>query len=409
MFRQKPKQVLVFLMIFASAFVTFTSLPVAVSEEHIQYWIKASANDAFHRSLIADTGASIEVIREDYVMAFGSVDSVRDIQKLGLLLSATPAMQAFDFPKADQDYHNYSEMEDTLFNLNGTYPQITQLNSIGTSTEGRTIWDLRISGDMKAASQHPGIFYVGGHHSREHLSVEIPLKLAEHLLKSYVNGDARIKQLLDTRDIHIVPAMNPDGLEFDISTGTYQYWRKNRRNNGDRTYGVDLNRNYGYKWGTGGSSNRTNDETYMGPSAFSEPETRAIRDFVEKNVNINIILSFHTFSQLILYPWGHSNSPIGDDTDRRVHETMAQTMSKWNGYSPQTSSSLYIASGDLTDWAYGAHKIVSFTFELDPQGGFSRDGFYPGAAMIQSTFQKNLEPALYLLSYADDPRRVLQK
>lgn len=398
---QKPVAALTALVVF------FIASPAAISEDQMQHWMKVSARDAFERSLIANTGASIEVIREDYVMAFGSTASMRDIQKLGRLQTSSTALESFNFPQADQNYHTYVELEEKLFDLNAKYPQLSHLESLGNSTEGRSIWSLRISGDLATASQRPGIFFVGGHHAREHLSVEVPLMLAEHLLKSYTAGDMRIRALLDSRDIHIVPALNPDGLEFDIATGKYQYWRKNRRSNGDRTFGVDLNRNYAFKWGTGGSSKRTNDETYMGPTAFSEPETQAVKTFIEKNININVVLSFHTFSQLILYPWGHTHSPIGVIEDQRTHEMMAKKMATWNGYTPQPSSDLYIASGDLTDWTYGAHKIVSFTFELDPKGGFSPDGFYPGSAVIPSVFQKNLEPALYLIEYADNPRRVL--
>lgn len=397
---QKP------LLALVAVVLCLSGLPAAVSEDNIQYWVKVSAKDSFERSLIANTGASIESVFEDYVLAFASTETLRDLQKNHHVVSAVPAMSAFDFPQADQVYHTYVELEDALFNLAGQYPQISKLESIGSTVEGRTIWDLRISGDMTTASQRPGVLYVGGHHAREHLSVEVPLMFAEHLLKNYAT-DNRIKKLVDSRDIHIVPALNADGLEFDIATGKYQYWRKNRRDNGDRNYGVDLNRNYGFQWGTGGSSKRTADETYMGPKAFSEPETQAVKTFIEKNVNINIVLSFHTFSELILYPWGHKKGPM-DSIDQRVHEKLATTMAKWNGYTPQSSADLYIASGDLTDWTYGAHKIVSFTFELDPKGGFSRDGFYPGAAVIPAVFQKNLEPALYLLEYADDPRRVLQ-
>lgn len=399
---QKPYLALVAVLIF------LTAMPAAISEDQIQYWVKVKASDAFERSLIADTGASIESVFEDYVLAFASTASLRDLEKLGGVLQATPALQAFDFPKADEAYHNYFELEDALFNLAGQYPQISKLQSLGTTVEGRAIWALRISGDLQTASQRPGIFFVGGHHAREHLSVEVPLMLAEHLLKSYVASDARIRKLLDSRDIHIVPALNADGLEYDIASGKYQYWRKNRRSNGDRTFGVDLNRNYGFQWGTGGSSKRTSDETYMGPSAFSEPESQAIKKFIEQNANINVVLSFHTFSELILYPWGHKNSPISETVDQRTHVELAKKMSQWNGYTPQSSSDLYIASGDLTDWTYGAHKIVSFTFELDPKGGFSRDGFYPGAAVIPQVFKKNLEPALFLIDYADDPRRILK-
>jgi carboxypeptidase T len=111
---------------------------------------------------------------------------------------------------------------------------------------------------------------------------------------------------------------------------------------------------------------------------------------------------------LILYPWGHKYESIENQKDLMVHKTMAEKMSKWNKYTPQQSSDLYIASGDTTDWAYGQHKIISFTFELDPRNQFGGGGFYPGQDVIPVVFKKNLEPALFLLEYADNPYRVLE-
>lgn len=249
---------------------------------------------------------------------------------------------------------------------------------------------------------------MGGHHAREHLSVEMPLKFINYLVTNYRNNNERVKSLVDNRDIHIIPAVNPDGLEYDIASGSYRMWRKNRVKNSGNSYGVDLNRNYGYQWGTGGSSSSPSSDTFMGPRPFSEPESLAIKNYVEAHENITILLSFHSFSKLILYPWGHKYDSIENDTDRVVHEKMAEKMSTWNGYEPQQSSDLYIASGDTTDWSYGVHKIFSFTFELDPaNNGFGGDGFYPGPTAIESSFNKNLEPLLYMLDLADNPYRVL--
>lgn len=392
-----------FCCVFSSAVV----VPAAISEDHVQVWMKLAAKDAFERTIIADTGVSIEIVREDYVMAIGSTESLHELESLGRVLNVSALNPFFDFPTEDQSYHNSSELETELRILAKDHPKISQLISIGKSTEGKDILDLRISGDLTTASEKAGILYVGGHHAREHLSVEVPLMLAQYILKEYAAGNGRIQRLVDTRDIHIVPALNPDGLEYDVGSGRYKYWRKNRRDNKDRTYGVDLNRNYAYKWGNGGSSNRTNDETYMGPSPFSEPETLAIKNLVEKNTNLNVVLSYHTFSELILYPWGYTTKAISEAAPRKVHEVMAKQMSKWNGYSPMPSSALYTASGDLTDWTYGVHKMISFTFELDPQDGWSSAGFYPGSDVIPEVFRKNLEPALYLMEYSDDPARVL--
>jgi carboxypeptidase T len=243
------------------------------------------------------------------------------------------------------------------------------------------------------------------------VSVEMALGLAMYLTREYKAGNQRVVTLLNSRTVYIAPEINPDGSEYDIATGDYKLWRKNRRNNGSN-YGVDLNRNYGFGWGGGGSSGSTNSDIYRGPSAFSEPETQNVKAFFESHENITINLSFHTFSKLILYPWGHKYENIENAQDFAVHKTMAETMARWNGYTPQQSSGLYIASGDTSDWAYGQMKRISFTFELDPGMDENRwdpgSGFYPGQALIDPVIKKNIEPALYLIEYSDNPYRVLQ-
>jgi carboxypeptidase T len=303
------------------------------------------------------------------------------------------------------------------------------MSSLAKTNENRDIWALRITKDISIANQKPAAIYLGGHHAREHVSVEVPLKWAQYLISEYRKGNSRIINLVDSRDIHIIPAVNPDGLEYDASGTKYKLWRKNRSQNSDGTYGVDINRNYGYMWGGGGASVKTTDENYRGPSAFSEIETQAVKNYIDHHTNITALISVHTFSKLILYPWGYSNDPLPIMNDRLVHEKMAQQMATWNGYKPEQSSDLYIASGDTVDWAYGVHKIISFTFELDPDssaigiGGLDDifnskcagmyspacKGFYPGQAVIDPTFTKNIEPFLYLLEYSDNPYRVLQQ
>ncbi|MFN8790790.1 MAG: M14 family metallopeptidase [Bdellovibrionales bacterium] len=248
---------------------------------------------------------------------------------------------------------------------------------------------------------------MGGHHAREHLSVETPLRLTEWILDQYQKGDSRIVELLQNREIHIWPAVNPDGLEYDISGNDYKMWRKNRTRNSDGTFGVDLNRNYSFKWGTGGSSSNPRSDTYKGPTPFSEPETQAVKKYVESMKSLKVLLSFHTFSELILYPWGHTRSAVDKSQDRLVYTKMAEKMASWNNYKPMQASELYIASGDTTDWAYGERGIFSFTFELDPSEQWN-GGFYPGDEIIQNVVDKNKEPFLYLIDYADNPYRVLE-
>lgn len=395
------------LTIFA-AFLTLLIGSSLQSMESTQYWMKLKADDKFERSVIADTGVAIEAIGDDYVTATGSLEELRRLEDLGFVDVSFALTEKMDFPTKDAPYHNYAEMRAALDSMAQTYPNLVQPLNIGKTIEGRDIVGIRISGQLAQASTLPGVFFMGGHHAREHLSVEMPLRFAQWLLAEYAKGNSRIVNLVNNRDIHIIPAVNPDGLEYDIATGSYKMWRKNRRQNSNGTYGVDLNRNYGYQWGGGGASSSPGSDTFRGPSAFSEPETQAIKNHVEANENITILLSFHTFSKLILYPWGFKYDSLAEARDLAVHETMAKKMASWNGYTPQQSSDLYVTSGDTTDWSYGEHKIISFTFELDPANtGFGGGGFYPGAGIIDSVIQKNTEPCLYLIEFADNPYRSI--
>lgn len=379
----------------------------AAAKENV-LWLKIRATDRNERSVIADTGVSIEAFRDDYVIALGSPEQRDRLAAEGKMLSSFAIDErTWDFPSEDARFHNYDRMLAGLRALAQANPDIATLDSIGQSVERREIWRLRITKDPATGDSKPGVAYLGGHHAREHLSVEIPILFAKRLIEGYRAGEPAIVRLIESRDIHIVPMVNPDGAEFDIATGRYQMWRKNRAPVPGGKFGVDLNRNYGYRWGTGGSSSNPGDDTYKGPAAFSEPETQAIKAFVDRQSNLTILLSTHTFSELILYPWGSTYDPVTPERDKRTFQTMAQKMATWNGYKPQQASELYIASGDTCDWAYGQHKIFAFTFELDPKSMWS-GGFYPGQAVIEPVFRKNLPALLYLADLADNPYRAIE-
>lgn len=377
-----------------------------------QHWAGIKAKDKYERTTLVNMGFDIEAVRDDMAYGFADEAVIEKIETKGFNVTAHfPAseIKALDFPTGDAVYHNYTEMNAELDALVARFPALAHKFTIGKSLEGRDIVGIRISPHVQdglTPSSMPAMVLMGGHHAREHLSMEMPLLFAKQLLE---NRDGETLRLLDTRDIFIIPMVNPDGAEFDVSTGSYQMWRKNRSpNNGNRCAGVDLNRNYGYRWGTGGSSNQPCNDTYMGPSAFSEPETRAIKAFVEGHPNIKVLLTLHTFSELILYPWGHQYDGIQNAQHKAAFETMARTMAGWNHYTPEQSSELYITSGDTVDWAYGTLGIFAFTFELSPSGGGfgGGDGFYPGPNAIASTFQANIKPMMYLLDLADDPLRA---
>ncbi len=394
---------------FLSLLILCIGLNASAFAEDSRLWLKVKAQNSQERSTVANVGLAIETVASDYVIGIANEKERDKLREMGLLLEETPLNQvaSFDFPKNDSAFHNYSELTEKIKNLARQNPDIMSVESLGQSVEGREIWHVRLSTELESADSKPGIAFMGGHHAREHLSVEVPLLLIEKLIAGFRSGDSQIKKFFETRDIHIVPVVNPDGKEYDISTGRYRYWRKSRAQVSETFYGVDLNRNYGFMWGTGGSSSDPKSETYKGPTPFSEPETQAIKKFIENQHNVTILLSFHTFSELILYPWGHKYDSIENQRDFLVHKTMAETMAQWNGYTPQQSSDLYIASGDTTDWSYGQQHVVSFTFELDPKDMFS-GGFYPGASEIDIVSAKNWQPCLYLIEYADNPYRVLE-
>lgn len=379
-------------------------------------WVAVRTPNKEARSKLVNLGVSIENVIDDMSYGFAPSHIVAKIEKAGLKLESTmPAknFSALDFPAEDSAYRNYGEQMASMSDLQERDPKLVKVFSIGKSLEGKNMWAIRINGDAEDGTQvsgKPGIVFMGGHHAREHLSVEMPLLLADYLVTNY-GKDPVITNLVNTRDIFIIPNVNPDGSEFDIGTGDYQMWRKNRNRNGNakkQCMGVDLNRNYSYGWGTGGSSKDPCSDIYMGPQAFSEPETQAIKKFVESRPNLKVLLSFHTYSELILYPWGGSYEPIKNAQDASAFKTMAQTMAKWNGYTPEQASELYIASGDTTDWAYGTLGVFAFTFELSPSQ-WGNGGFYPGTGAIQTTFQANLKPALYLIDLADDPHRSVTR
>jgi carboxypeptidase T len=410
------------------------SVPTQVIE------VKASTRE--QRSRLADLGFSLDEFRTGKVYIYGHDGDLQKIRAAGFEAQAyamKPEWLKWTSPygeqagqeelgggvvnrkgrathgkaSADQMYHSYDETLQRLEALATQNPAIASITSLGKSYEGRDMKMIRISGKTLAQAEQdqlPVAFYMGCHHAREHLSVEVPTLFAEYLVNNYdTNPD--VKRLVDSREIYVAPIINPDGFVYDYhGQSGGRMWRKNRRPNGDGTYGTDLNRNYGYEWDTGGASDSTNSEVYAGPKAFSEIETQNVKAFIDSQPRMTVLLTLHTFSELVLYPWGYTYKKVGDTDgkaeDHAIFEKMATTMAGWNHYTPEQSSALYIASGDTTDWAYATHGIFAFTFEMTPTSMFG-GGFYPEPTVIKPTFDANLKPMMYMLEYADNPRRVL--
>jgi carboxypeptidase T len=299
------------------------------------------------------------------------------------------------------DYHSYSELEADLQALERAHPQTARLFTIGQTLEGRNIYALKISDNAALDEDEAEVLFVGCHHAREWISVEVPFLLGKYLLDHYTT-DADVRKVVNESEVWIVPLVNPDGLEYSIRY--YRYWRKNRRLNTDGSFGVDINRNYDYAWGydNEGSSPEPASDIYRGSAPFSEPETQAIRDFFGQR-EFQALVSYHSYSQVILYPWGYTPELTDQNA---LHESLAAAMSalieEVNGrvyaFGP-SAASLYLTNGDTTDWAFGISGIPAYTIELPPIDQLD-GGFFNAEKDIDPIFRENLPAALYLIDWS---------
>ena len=371
--------------------------------------------DVQTRSAIAATGANLFEVGHDYVLVEATSDEARALGRLGFTLEIQLFPEAF--PPADSNYHDYAEMVAELQQVAFDHPAIFSLFSLGLSYEGRTVWAGKISDNVGVDEDEPEVIFTHHQHAREHITVEMALYTLRMLTDEY-GVDPQITSLVDGREIWMVFDVNPDGGEFDIATGSYASWRKNRQPNAGSSFiGTDLNRNWGYRWGCcGGSSGDPGSETYRGASAFSAPETAVVRDFVDSRVvggvqQIKAHIDFHSYAELVMWPYGYTFTDVPADMTQDDHDAlvaMGQAMAATNGYTPQQASDLYISDGGVRDWLYGAHRVFSFTFEMYPTTS-AQGGFYPPDEVIPAQTARNRAAILYLIDKAACPYAVIGK
>ncbi|MCT4643214.1 MAG: M14 family metallopeptidase [Bacteriovoracaceae bacterium] len=265
----------------------------------------------------------------------------------------------------DQEYKNPQEVEDTLEALAWKYPNLTTLQSIGKSLEGRDIWAIKLTSKKITEKQYkPTVLFNSMHHAREIMTPEVSLDIIEYLLINY-GKDKQVTRWLDNIEVWVIPMFNVDGNNKMWNED--KFWRKNTRNG----YGVDLNRNYPAGWGTcNGSSGNTGSQTYRGPAPASEPETQAMMNFIS-NYRPVFDISYHAYSELVIYPYG-----CGDKRTqtKEVVETIGKKLGDILDYKAGTAwELLYNADGGDIDWMYEAYQVIPYVIELNDRWA----GFHP--------------------------------
>jgi len=303
-------------------------------------------------------------------------------------------------------YHAYADIVSWLQQLTAKYSSlVTYTASIGQSVEGRAIPMIKIT-SQKNSDSKKRIFFQGMQHAREWISGATMQYVADYLTANY-GTDSRVTSLLDQVEFVIIPVANPDG--YDYTWNGDRLWRKNRAMVDGSAQGVDPNRNWPDHWNDGGSSTDPSDDTFMGPSAASEPEVQALMAAYTATPNIILACDFHSFSQLILRPygWTQDNSPDDDaftSLGASIQSAIATVSS--DQYVNERIVDLYVASGGANDWWYGigtpsgTQKPYGIAIELPPDANNSEDGFILDPSQIVPVGNEMVQATLNMAEYA---------
>jgi len=291
-------------------------------------------------------------------------------------------------------YHPIAEINEFLVTFAKTNSDlVTLVPSAGKTIEGRDIPILVIS---VSNSNKPKILLLGGQHAREWIGPATVLYIANKLATTY-KIDPVVTALLNKFDFVIVPVLNQDGYAYTW-TGD-RLWRKNRRHNTGGSYGVDLNRNWGFHWCESGASRIPSSDTYCGTGPASEPETQTIQNATLKYGPFAGAIDFHSYGQLIMRPYGYSSTPPPNDAElERVGDGMKDVMKAATGvvYTNQAIWQLYLSAGSSADWWTAVGKIpLSYGFEARDTGQY---GFLLPADQIKPSGEENFAAVNYLAS-----------
>lgn len=278
---------------------------------------------------------------------------------------------------------------------------------IGSTFEKRPLHAYRFGRNL--SDTMPEVLFTSLHHAREPGSASTLIYFLWKLLEDAAAGNAEATYLLENRVWYVIPVVNPDGYAYNERNGYGSLWRKNRNDNKDGTFGVDLNRNYGplqfWNASEGGSSEKSHEDTYRGSAPFSELETQAIRDFVYKH-NFKMCINYHTFSNVLIYPFGFGNIETPDSAFFRAFSADASKFNKYSaGRDIQTVG--YTTRGVSDDWLYTIDSAKNRTYSFTSEVGSRLDGFYAPKERIIPQCEDNLYFNLQTLWSAGSNYRII--
>ncbi|XP_017869911.1 PREDICTED: zinc carboxypeptidase A 1-like [Drosophila arizonae] len=292
---------------------------------------------------------------------------------------------------SEYNWFDYNDLEDTyawMRSLAKQNPNIVTLIEAGKTYEGRSMLGLKI---FKSGREKPGIFIEAGIHAREWIAPAAATYIINQLLTSNVPS---IKQLGDNYNWYIVPHVNADGYVY--SRKSDRIWRKTRKPYGV-CFGADPNRNWDFYWNKWDLNNQPCNDEYAGPNAFSEIETLSLSNYIASiKDKIQLYLSFHSFSQVLIYPNGYTASPPDNIKDyQQVAKAALSAISKRYN-TKYEAKSIYnfasLVSGSTLDWVYGTQGVrMTFCYELRPAAAHDSSGFLLPPSQILPTSEELLD------------------
>ncbi|UCG60426.1 MAG: immune inhibitor A [Candidatus Zixiibacteriota bacterium] len=387
-------------MVTVAALAIFSITVSAADEKMMQ--IRVYLDHPFQARAVQAMGFEGSLIEGDYIDVFSDRNGLDRLRNRGFRIEILHHDLAAHYASmlAEYDgmggYKTLSEVYAYLDAMIAAHPDImTDKTSIGQTIEGRDIWAVKISDNPGIDEDEPEVFFNSLIHASEPLTVESLLHFMDHLTDNY-GVLPEVTEIVDNREVWFVLVVNPDGYYYNELTDPEGggIWRKNRRDNLDGTYGVDLNRNFDYMWGYDdeGSSPMTNAGDYRGTAPFSEPEAQALRDFILSR-HFEIVADYHAAGWSFLWPWSYNQTATPDDI---IYRLITDTLAAVSNHVPQEYGR---ANGCSADWNYGEQtlkdKIIGICVEV-PDGDL-----WPDPALIPQYVEENIPISMFLCRAAD--------